>query len=56
MAPPDLLVRPALDRDFGVEEFGRIDEALEAGERAMHEALDRFSFASDGGGEAGVST
>jgi NTE family protein len=56
MAPPDLLVRPALDRDFGVEEFGRIDEALEAGERAMHEALDRFAFADDASGEAGVTT
>lgn len=59
MAPPDLLVRPALDRDFGVEEFGRIGEAIEAGERAMHEALEHASLAGAGSGGtsggAGVS-
>ena len=40
MAPPDLRIVPPLDRDFGVEQFGRIDEAIEAGYRATSQALD----------------
>jgi len=31
ISPPDLLIRPDLGRDFGVEQFGRMDEALEKG-------------------------
>lgn len=40
MAPPDLLIRPDLDRDFGVEQFARIDEAVEAGYRSARRALE----------------
>lgn len=43
MSPPDLLIRPPLDRDFGVEQFGRIDEALTVGYEAALEALDGWS-------------
>lgn len=37
--PPDLLVRPALDPEFKREDFDRLDEAVEAGERGMRNAL-----------------
>lgn len=43
MAPPDLLIRPPLDRDFGVEQFGRIDEALTTGHEAACAALDDWT-------------
>jgi len=39
LTPPDVLVRPTLDRDFGIEQFGRIDEALEAGYQVARQAL-----------------
>ncbi len=39
MTPPDVLIRPALDTEFGVEQFGRIDEALAAGYDAGRGAL-----------------
>lgn len=39
MTPPDLLIRPDLDREFGVEQFARIDEALEAGYRSAKQGL-----------------
>jgi predicted acylesterase/phospholipase RssA len=39
MSPPDLLIRPELGRDFGVEQFGRRDEAFEVGYDSAHEAL-----------------
>lgn len=42
MTPPDLLIRPRLGRDFGIEQFGRLDEALEAGLAAGREALAGF--------------
>lgn len=50
MAPPDLLIRPALDRDFGVEQFGRIDEAISTGYDSACAALDDWSpdMAADG--------
>lgn len=43
MSPPDLLIRPPLGRDFGVEQFGRIDEALTIGREAALEALEGWS-------------
>ena len=43
--PPQVLVRPDLGADFGVEDFTRVDEAVEAGYDAMIEALDRESHA-----------
>lgn len=38
--PPQLLVRPELGADFGVGDFDRLDEAVEAGYSAMMEALE----------------
>ena len=43
MAPPDLLIRPDLDREFGVEQFARLDEAFEAGYRSAKKALEAWS-------------
>ncbi len=39
ISPPDLLIRPDLERDFGVEQFGRIDRALEKGYDAGRAAI-----------------
>jgi NTE family protein len=39
MSPPDLLIRPELGRDFGVEQFGRRDEAFEVGYEEARAAL-----------------
>ncbi len=39
MSPPDLLIRPELGADFGVEQFGRREEAIETGYAAAREAL-----------------
>lgn len=39
ISPPDLLIVPELERDFGVEQFGRIDEALEKGYEAGRAAF-----------------
>jgi len=37
--PPEVLIRPRLDPHFRLEDFDRLDEALEAGDRAAKEAL-----------------
>jgi len=42
MDPPDLLIRPPLDVDFGIEDIHRLEEAVESGYRAACEALDRW--------------
>jgi len=39
---PELLVKPRLHRDHKMEEFGRMDEAIEAGYRRTLEALDAY--------------
>ena len=40
MDPPALLIRPALDISFGVEDVHRLDEAVDLGYRAAVAALD----------------
>jgi NTE family protein len=40
MSPPELLIRPRLDVDYGVEDIGRAEEAYESGYGAAAEALD----------------
>jgi NTE family protein len=40
MQPPDLLIRPQLDTYFGVEDFHRLEEAVEEGYRSACEALE----------------
>ena len=42
MSPPDLLIRPELGRDFGVEQFGRRDEAFEVGYDTARRALEAW--------------
>jgi NTE family protein len=37
--PPDVLVRPALKTNFGVEDFHRLDDALDEGRRAAERAF-----------------
>jgi NTE family protein len=44
MSPPELLIRPKLDVNFGVEDIGRADEAYKAGYRAAVEALDNTDW------------
>jgi len=39
---PEILVKPRLHRDHRMEEFGRMDEAIEAGYRRTLEALDAY--------------
>jgi NTE family protein len=39
MVPPHVLIRPRLDTDFGVEDFHRLDEAVDAGYQAACTAL-----------------
>jgi NTE family protein len=39
MHPPELLIRPKLAVEFGVEDIGRVEEAYEEGYRAANEAL-----------------
>lgn len=39
MHPPELLIRPQLDVNFGVEDMGRAEEAYEVGYQAAKEAL-----------------
>ncbi|MDZ7705448.1 MAG: patatin-like phospholipase family protein [Trueperaceae bacterium] len=46
--PPALLIRPELDSQFGVEDFERLDEAVEAGYRGATERLKEFLSSSDG--------
>ncbi len=48
MAPPDVLVRPALGSEFGVEQFGRREEAIAAGYEATATALAAFSARRSG--------
>jgi NTE family protein len=40
ISPPELLIRPDLDVDFGVEDIHRAEEAYDAGYRAAIEALE----------------
>ena len=40
MHPPELLIRPQLDVNFGVEDIGRAVEAYEEGYRATKDAVD----------------
>ena len=47
LEPPDVLIRPALDVAFGVEDVHRLDEAVDLGHRAACEALDRWGRAGD---------
>lgn len=42
MQPPDLLIRPRLDPQFGVEDFDRQVEAIEEGYRSAIAAIDRW--------------
>ncbi len=49
MQPPDLLIRPRLGRDFGVEDFHRLDEAVTEGYRSAVEALDGTELWKRGG-------
>ncbi len=44
MQPPDLLIRPNLDTYLGVEDFHRLEEAVEEGYRSACEALDSASL------------
>jgi len=41
LTPPELLIRPRLPVNLGVEDFHRLDEAVELGYEAAVEALDR---------------
>lgn len=43
--PPDLIVKPVLDDDFRIQDFGRLDEAVAAGYEAMVAALARAPWA-----------
>jgi NTE family protein len=40
--PPKWLIRPDLDVNLKIEDFSRVDEAVEAGYRAARQALERF--------------
>lgn len=42
MQPPELLIRPELDSQFGVEDFFRSEEAIEQGYIAAKKALDKW--------------
>ena len=44
---PDILVRPQLDPDLKVEDFKRIDEAVEAGYHAANDVLDTSELTRD---------
>lgn len=44
MNPPELLIRPDLDVNFGVEDVHRAKEAFEAGYKAAVEAVDSFDW------------
>jgi len=43
MQPPELLIRPELDSQFGVEDFFRAEEAIEQGYIAASKALEDWS-------------
>jgi predicted acylesterase/phospholipase RssA len=42
MHPPALCIVPELDTQFGVEDFGRLDEGIEVGYEAARAALQQF--------------
>ncbi|MEM6432225.1 MAG: patatin-like phospholipase family protein [Deinococcota bacterium] len=42
MHPPALCIVPELDTQFGVEDFGRLEEGIEAGYEAARAALEHF--------------
>lgn len=42
LQPPDLLIEPKLDRQFGIEDFDRAEEAIERGYEATSQALDTW--------------
>jgi NTE family protein len=44
--PPDVWLRPALPHDFGIHEFGRMDEAIEIGYRSACDAIDAGAWAA----------
>ncbi len=46
MDPPEILVRPELDVEFGVEDMHRLEEAIELGYHATVDALDRWIAAN----------
>jgi hypothetical protein len=39
---PRVLIRPDLDVNLKIEDFSRVDEAVEAGYRAARQALERI--------------
>lgn len=45
--PPKVLIRVDLPTDMGVEDFGRVDEAVEAGYRSAVEAIGASELAGD---------
>lgn len=47
MQPPELLIRPELDSQFGVEDFFRADEAIEQGYLAAKKALEPWTSKTD---------
>jgi NTE family protein len=42
MDPPEVLIRPPLDVDFGIEDIHRLEQAIELGYDAAQEALERW--------------
>ena len=40
---PDILIKPKLDPDLKLEDFKRMDEAIEAGYEQANRVLDRYS-------------
>lgn len=52
--PPQILVRPDLGADFGVGDFGKVDEAVEAGYAAMMQALETNRDVLERGGDIDV--
>ena len=41
--PPEVLIRPALDPDLKIEDYSRLDEAVEAGFEAARSELDEYA-------------
>ncbi len=48
MQPPELLIRPELDSQFGVEDFFRANEAIEQGYVAAQAAIQYWQSTTDG--------
>lgn len=44
--PPEVLIRPPLGADFGIEDFGRMKEALQLGYGAAKERLEAWAMSS----------